>query len=313
MIVGRTFAATSGKYRYGFNGKQYDSEWDDGGAIYDYGFRIYNPRLGKFLSVDPLTRSYPMLTPYQFASNRPIDGVDLDGLEYVEYHILLNPDGTMSIIHVIDYREMSEEQANQIHNTTDFYKKYSESFGPKGRGISYVFYRSVPHPEGGKRLAFAFDIMRASGTLIAHGLFYGSGTPTKFGEEYDPKHNPYLFSLAPIDEVDAIAKAHDKDYDQPWYNDGGWRNDPSTLIADYLLVFRLEDYINRATQDGYVDKITGRAPSEEAIQSAENAIFFFKRIILVKTFILYKMDPKKAEEIFKRWDEIQSTEPEIPE
>ena len=53
-----------------------------GSTVYDYGFRIYNPRIAKFLSVDPLTRSYPMLTPYQFASNRPIDGIDLDGLEW---------------------------------------------------------------------------------------------------------------------------------------------------------------------------------------------------------------------------------------
>ncbi|MGD1960337.1 MAG: LamG-like jellyroll fold domain-containing protein [Fulvivirga sp.] len=50
-------------------------------AHYDYGFRIYNPAIGKFLSVDPLTRTYPMLTPYQFASNTPIYAVDVDGLE----------------------------------------------------------------------------------------------------------------------------------------------------------------------------------------------------------------------------------------
>jgi len=31
--------------------------------------------------VDPLTKSYPMLTPYQFASNTPIWAIDLDGLE----------------------------------------------------------------------------------------------------------------------------------------------------------------------------------------------------------------------------------------
>jgi len=31
--------------------------------------------------VDPLTKSYPELTPYQFASNTPIQAVDLDGLE----------------------------------------------------------------------------------------------------------------------------------------------------------------------------------------------------------------------------------------
>lgn len=66
-------------YRYGFNGKEQDDETN----TYDYGFRIYNPSLGKFLSLDPLTASYPELTPYQFASNTPIWAIDLDGLEAV--------------------------------------------------------------------------------------------------------------------------------------------------------------------------------------------------------------------------------------
>lgn len=39
----------------------------------------------RFLSVDPLTYGYPELTPYQFASNRPIDGIDRDGLEFEPY------------------------------------------------------------------------------------------------------------------------------------------------------------------------------------------------------------------------------------
>jgi hypothetical protein len=52
-----------------------------GGNFYDYGFRIYNPQIARFLSVDPLTKDYPELTPYQFASNTPIESVDLDGLE----------------------------------------------------------------------------------------------------------------------------------------------------------------------------------------------------------------------------------------
>ena len=43
--------------------------------------RIYDPRLGKFLSVDPITKDYPELTPYQFASNTPIWAIDIDGLE----------------------------------------------------------------------------------------------------------------------------------------------------------------------------------------------------------------------------------------
>ena len=75
----------SSEYRYGFNGKEKDDEGEFGSITnYDYGFRIYNPAVGRFLSVDPLTKAYPELTPYQFASNRPIDGIDLDGLEYLD-------------------------------------------------------------------------------------------------------------------------------------------------------------------------------------------------------------------------------------
>jgi len=74
-MVGRT--ASSASYRYSFNGKETDAETD----LQDYGFRIYNPALGKFLSVDPLTKDYPHYTPYQFAGNKPIWAIDLDGLE----------------------------------------------------------------------------------------------------------------------------------------------------------------------------------------------------------------------------------------
>lgn len=37
----------------------------------------------RFLSIDPIGRKYPELTPYQFASYTPIQAVDLDGLEGV--------------------------------------------------------------------------------------------------------------------------------------------------------------------------------------------------------------------------------------
>src|SRR3990172_10969632 len=77
---GRKFSENS--YKYGFNGKEKDDEvYSATGTSYDYGFRIYNPRLGRFLSVDPLFRSFLSLSPYQYAGNMPIVGIDLDGLE----------------------------------------------------------------------------------------------------------------------------------------------------------------------------------------------------------------------------------------
>jgi RHS repeat-associated protein len=86
LMPGRSY--NSAEYRYGFNGKEKDDEVKGSGAQYDYGFRIYEPRLGKFLSVDPLFKSYPWYTPYQFAGNKPIVAIDLDGKE--EYVVILD-------------------------------------------------------------------------------------------------------------------------------------------------------------------------------------------------------------------------------
>jgi RHS repeat-associated protein len=68
-------------YRYGFNGKEKDDEVKGTGNQIDYGARIYDPRIGKFFSIDPLIKLYPELSSYQFASNTPIQAVDLDGNE----------------------------------------------------------------------------------------------------------------------------------------------------------------------------------------------------------------------------------------
>ncbi len=79
LLPGRQ--TNSGDYKYGFNGKENDNEVKGMGNQQDYGFRIYDPRLGKFLSVDPLTKEYPWNTPFSFAENDPINNIDLDGLE----------------------------------------------------------------------------------------------------------------------------------------------------------------------------------------------------------------------------------------
>jgi RHS repeat-associated protein len=82
-LYGRGFEFSG--YRYGFNGKESDPETvGTAGGTQDYGMRIYYPALGRFLSVDPLTKSYPELTPYQFASNKPVKCKDLDGGEAEE-------------------------------------------------------------------------------------------------------------------------------------------------------------------------------------------------------------------------------------
>lgn len=80
VIPGRSFS--SDNYRFGFNGKEDISEVEGADNFQDYGMRIYNPRLSRFISTDPLAAKFPWWTPYQFAGNSPIGGIDLDGLEF---------------------------------------------------------------------------------------------------------------------------------------------------------------------------------------------------------------------------------------
>ena len=80
LIPKRSYAAASG-YWYGFNGKENDNDVKGLGNQQDYEMRIYDPRIGKFLSVDALNNQYPFFTPYQFAANNPLSNIDLEGLK----------------------------------------------------------------------------------------------------------------------------------------------------------------------------------------------------------------------------------------
>ena len=65
--------------RYGFNGKMKDNEVEGEGDIYDFSARMYDARLGRWLSVDPLTTKYAPISPYGFVLNNPILLIDGDG------------------------------------------------------------------------------------------------------------------------------------------------------------------------------------------------------------------------------------------
>lgn len=91
--------------------------------------RIYDPRVGRFLSVDPITSKYPELTPYQFASNTPIQAIDLDGLEaWVVYRDFYANMRKPKITMVFDKDLVNPGgvyKVNRWHNST--YPDYIES------------------------------------------------------------------------------------------------------------------------------------------------------------------------------------------
>ncbi len=77
-MPGRSFS--SDQYRYGFNGMEKDDEMGKGdGNSYTTEFRQYDPRLGRWLAVDPMETQRVGLTPYNFVQNSPLVRMDPSG------------------------------------------------------------------------------------------------------------------------------------------------------------------------------------------------------------------------------------------
>jgi RHS repeat-associated protein len=63
-----------------------DDELKGTGNSYDFGARMYDPRVGRWLSIDPLASNYPSESPYSAFRNSPILYFDQDGKEWVNAH-----------------------------------------------------------------------------------------------------------------------------------------------------------------------------------------------------------------------------------
>ena len=65
--------------KYLYNGKEIDTEFDLN--WYHYGFRMYDPVIGRFPSLDPKADEFAWVSPYNYAENSPIANIDLWGLQ----------------------------------------------------------------------------------------------------------------------------------------------------------------------------------------------------------------------------------------
>ncbi len=131
-MPGRRYTAGN-QYRYGFNGKENDNEVKGEGNQQDYGMRIYDPRLGKFLSVDPLTKNFPWYTPYQFAGNMPIWAIDLDGAEPLKStisEILVSSNNTVKVTSQLQIKVQIINMSS--HSDSKFYMNSIKSFVENG-------------------------------------------------------------------------------------------------------------------------------------------------------------------------------------
>ncbi len=74
-------------YTYGFNGMERDEEVKGAGNSYDFGARMQDPRLGRWLSIDPLADKMPAWSTYSFSFDNPILYLDSDGRFPIAIHV----------------------------------------------------------------------------------------------------------------------------------------------------------------------------------------------------------------------------------
>jgi RHS repeat-associated protein len=128
-------------YRYGYQGSEKDDEMKGGGNSYTTEFRQYDPRLGRWLSLDPLMAKYPSMSPYVAFNNNPILYTDPTGLEGE------NPNENKEVegIEVKDNISWNVDNSNmptapqgnyKAINVTDYdYDKIYKNYKKDGQGI----------------------------------------------------------------------------------------------------------------------------------------------------------------------------------
>ena len=218
LLAGRAGTGIYG-FRYSFNGKEKLDEVSGGGNTTDFGARIYDSRIGRFLSVDPKTANFSSRTPYDFAANNPIKLIDVNG------------------------EGPGDPVAGEKENTTESDKRYTQTVDNKpetiyvvapdgklhgfsNKGFDYT-YSDGKETNGGHKIEGVWQIVNdeghfmwnnvegryvknTSGDAPGQNVLPGLGHS---GTTYAGGENPSDYSQPPQNIADAGGLIHDQAYD----------------------------------------------------------------------------------------------------
>jgi RHS repeat-associated protein len=92
-------------YRYGFQGQEKEDEVKGTGNSYDFGARMYDSRLGRWLSVGAFSGEYPSWSGYNFVGDNPIYNIEINGDYWIEFGAPKNRYGMRKRSYIITVNE----------------------------------------------------------------------------------------------------------------------------------------------------------------------------------------------------------------
>jgi len=142
-MVGREFEAdTVDNYRFGFNGFEDDNEVSGQGNSYTTLYRQYDPRLGRWKSLDPAMAKYPGQSPYVTFNNNPIFWTDPFGDDPPEgFKTVSGKGGDVSVPESTTTSNYTEDCDNYCSGDLESFtigsKKFSAQYGNDGSFSGY--------------------------------------------------------------------------------------------------------------------------------------------------------------------------------
>ena len=262
-----------GEYRYGYQGSEKDNEVKGKGNSYTTFFRGLDPRLGRWLSIDPLASSMPWQSPYCSMDNNPIMYNDIlgDSTDYGItnagriYQIGKTNDKPDRLFKIDDTKNKIDITGKDYVNIED--KSLLNSFleDPRSEETINIDGKSYPKfPLRGKVVAFSknqkdianFFYFAANNTNVEFSITSFKDGNNAIGTLHNPELSSSLLGLMQDYKIkDVLSWTHSHPYDKSHKNQHGrlrsmWGD--AGIVDDFIstgtFTFKFNVYFPRAKE-----------------------------------------------------------------
>lgn len=159
--------------------------------MWNYKYRMHDPRVGRFFSVDPLASKYPHNSVYAFSENKVIHMIELEGLEAI--HPTKFNTSEFTYVHIVNDSEVQGHSDHQLFVTHN----YDDN--------SYVLpvFNTMQHNDPSKQSTFRTYTTTFAAAYAFHGYAITAG---RLAERLDPASGP--FNWVPLGFVNGKSPSY---------------------------------------------------------------------------------------------------------